>query len=118
MKLKYGQYLIKEMQKQTKLEMKRLWRSMNQMSYLYFYPLMDDYMRAFAIDRPRLLRTWTWQDSSRIANLFDAHVMRSQKYGLDIPVFNSAGLSKEDLKEREDQLTAYFLYELRKPKKE
>ena len=60
MKLKYGQYLIKEMQKQNKSEMKRLWRSMGHLSFQYFYPLMDDYMRAFAIDRPRLLRTWTW----------------------------------------------------------
>ena len=60
MKLKYGQYLIKEMQRQNKLEMKRLWRIMNHMSYNYFYPLMDDYMKVWNIDRPRILRTWTW----------------------------------------------------------
>ena len=85
------------------------------MSFQYFYPLMDDYMKAYAIDRPRIFRTWTWQDSSRIVNIFDLHVLKCQKYGLDIPVFNDRGLTKEELKDREDQLVAYFLHELRKP---
>ena len=60
MKLKYGQQLIRHMNYQTKLEMRRLWRQMGGMSYQYFYPLMDDFMRAWNVDRPRCLRTWTW----------------------------------------------------------
>ena len=48
-------------------------------------------------------------------NFFDAHLLRCQKYGLDIPIFNDSGCTKEELKAREDQLTAYFLHELRKP---
>jgi hypothetical protein len=40
--------------------MRRLWRQMGGMSYQYFYPLMDDFMRAWNVDRPRCLRTWTW----------------------------------------------------------
>ena len=103
---------------QTKLEMKRLQRSMGGMAYLYFYPLLDDYMGQNAVDRPRILRTWTWQDSSKIVNFFDAHLLKCQKFGLDIPIFNQSGCTKEELKAREDQLTAYFLHELRKPAKE
>ena len=60
MKLKYGQQLIRQMNYQTKLEMRRLQRQMGGMSYLYFYPLLDDYMSQSAVDRPRILRTWTW----------------------------------------------------------
>ena len=115
MKLKYGQQLIRQMNSQTKLEMKRLQRSMGQMSYLYFYPLLDDYMGANAVDRPRILRTWTWQDSSKIVNFFDAHLLQAQKYGLDIPILKQHNMTKEELKAREDNLTAYFLHELRKP---
>ena len=90
---------------------------MGGMSFQYFYPLLDDFNAVNATDRPRILRTWTWQDSCKIVNFFDLHLIRSAKYGLDIPVFNSIGVTKEMLKTREDQLTEYFLYELRKPAK-
>ena len=42
---------------------------MGGMSYQYFYPLLDDFMTYQAIDKPRLLRMWTWDDSTRIANM-------------------------------------------------
>ena len=45
-KLRFGQQLIRHMNYQSKLEMRRLFRQMGQMSYLYFYPLMDDFMTA------------------------------------------------------------------------
>ena len=115
MKLKYGQQLIRQMNYQTKLEMRRLQRQMGGMAYLYFYPLLDDFMGQNAVDRPRILRTWTWQDSSKIVGFFDAHLLKCQKYALDIPIFKNTNMTKEELKEREDQLTAYFVHELRKP---
>ena len=99
---------------QTKLEMRRLWRSMGQMSYQYFYPLLDDFMTYQAIDKPRLLRLWTWDDSSRIVNMMSVHLMKSHRYALDIPIQRQQGLTKDDLKRKEDQLTEYFLYEMRK----
>ena len=105
------------MNNQTKLEIKRLQRSMGSMSYLYFYPLLDDYTSQNAVDRPRILRTWTWQDSCKMVNFFDHHLLKCQKYGLDVPVLRSTGMTKEELKQYEDQLTDYFLYELNKPAK-
>ena len=36
---------------QTKLEMRRLQRQMGGLSYLYFYPLLDDYMGANAVEQ-------------------------------------------------------------------
>ena len=115
-KLKLGQQLIRQMNYQTKLEMRRLWRQMGGMSYNYFYPLLDDFTLANAVDRPRLLRTWTWDDSSRMVNLMNLHLLRCHKYGLEIPIQRSHGMTKDELKMREDELTAYFLHELRKPK--
>ena len=99
---------------QTKLEMRRLWRIMGGMSYQYFYPLLDDFMTYQAIDKPRLLRLWTWDDSTRIVNMMSVYLLKSHRYALDIPTQRSTGLTKEDLKRREDELTQYFLYEMRK----
>ena len=59
---------------QSKLEMRRLFRQMGQMSYLYFYPLMDDFMTAQAMDKPKMLRMWTWDDSTKIVNFMTLHL--------------------------------------------
>ena len=50
-----------------------------------------------------------------MVNFFDAHMLKCQKYALDIPILRNTDITKEELKEREDQLTAYFLHELKKP---
>ena len=57
--------------------MRRLWRQMGGLSYNYFYPLLDDFAAAQAVDKPRILRTWTWDDSSRIVNLMNLHLLRA-----------------------------------------
>ena len=43
------------------------------------------------------------------------HLVKAQKYGLDMPFMNNVMLTKEELKAREDELVEYFLYEMRKP---
>ena len=59
---------------------------MGPMSYQYFYvsgllliyslqPLMDDFMQAQAMDKPKMLRMWTWDDSTRIVNFMTMHLM-------------------------------------------
>ena len=68
-----------------------------------------------AMDRPKMLRMWTWDDSTKIVNFMTLHLMKAEKYALDIPVQNQSLLTKEELKQKEDKLTEYFLYELRKP---
>ncbi len=75
-KLKYGQQLLRQMNYQTKLEMRRLWRIMGPMSYQYFYPLLGDFMTYQAIDRPRAQRLWTWEDSTRIVNYLNLHLLK------------------------------------------
>ena len=94
---------------QTKLEMRRLWRQMGPMSFQYFYPLLDDFMTYQAIDKPRMLRMWTWEDSTKIVNFMTLHFVKSHQYGLDLPILSSQGHTKEELQEREDELTQYFL---------
>ena len=100
---------------QTKLEMRTIWRQMGPMSYQYIYPLMDDYMNAAAMDRPKMLRMWTWDDSTRIVNFMTLHFKKAEKFGLDLPIQSCVLFTKEELKTKEDELTDYFLYEMRKP---
>ena len=42
------------------------------------------------------------------------HLIKSAKYGLDIPIQRNRYMTKEELKTKEDELTAYFLHEMRK----
>ena len=76
---------------------------------------MDDFMQAQAMDKPKMLRMWTWDDSTKIVNFMTLHLKQAAKYGLDIPIQNTALYTKEELKKKEDELTEYFLYEMRKP---
>ena len=99
----------------TKLEMRRLWRSMGTCSYNYFYPLLDDYMQSAAMDKPKVLRLWTWDDASKISNFMTLNMMRAEKYGLMYGNFSSPYMTKDDIKQKEDELTEYFLHEMRKP---
>ena len=96
------------------VEMRRLWRPMMGVSLQYFYPLMDYAASAHAIDSPRTTRLWTWKDSTRIVEFYRKHLTRAAKYGLDIGHTNPEVFSKQQLKEKEDQLVDYFLHEMRK----
>jgi hypothetical protein len=63
-------------------------------------------MTYYAIDKPRTLRLWTWDDSTRIVNFLTVHLLRAQKYGkelcylyfiigLDIPHHTGPFMTKE-----------------------
>ena len=114
-KLRVGQQMIRYMNYATKLELKRLWRQMGPLSYQYFYPLMDDYMQANTMDKPKMIRLWTWDDSSKIVNFIDCHFKMVERYGLNYPAQCQEMVTKQELKTREDELVDYFLYEMRKP---
>ena len=109
--------MIRYMNYQTKLEMRRLWRSMGTCSYNYFYPLLDDYMASAAMDKPKSLRLWTWDDASKIVNFMTVHQATCEKYGLNMPHFAPRSITKEEIKQKENELYEYFLYEMRKPAK-
>ena len=53
-----------------KVELKRLVQQSGDLSLQYSKPLMDDYMTLRAIDSPRNIRLWTWQDATKIANFY------------------------------------------------
>ena len=70
-KLLMGQRLLRFMMVATRMELTRLGRQMGHLSFNYFYPLMDDYMRQRAVDAPRMNRLWTWKDSSIIVHFYE-----------------------------------------------
>ena len=76
---------------------------------------MDDYQLGNVVDKPRMNRLWTWDDSSKIVNMMNVHLQYVKKYGLDLGVTNRASFTQGEIKQMEDELTEYFLYEMRKP---
>lgn len=72
-------------------------------------------MSSVAIDKPKMLRLWTWEDSTKIVNFLNINLMKTQLYGLDMPHQNNRFHTKEEIKAREDQLTEFFLEQMRKP---
>ena len=78
---------------------------------------MDDYMQSAAMDRPKLLRLWAWDDATKIVNFMTQHYMQAEKYGLNFPITANKLYTKAELKMKEDELCEYFLYEMRKPAK-
>ena len=68
------------------------------MAFNYFYPLLDDYMTSCAMDKPKMLRMWAWEDSTKIVNMMTMHLITAEKYGLDMPIQNSVMWTKEEIK--------------------
>ena len=108
-----GQQYLRGMMYMNKLEMKRLWRTLQTNAYPYIYPIMDDYMKQHRVDSPRVNRLWTWRDASKIVDYFREQQRRVAKYGLDNAV-NADKYTPESIKEKEDELVEYFLHEMRK----
>ncbi len=75
---------------------------------------MDEYIRKKTIDGIHMNRLWTWDDATRMVNFIRGEYARAAKYGLDIPLLRM-DMSKAELKRKEDELTSYFIYEMRKP---
>ncbi len=111
-----GQAYMRAMLYYNKLEMKRLWRTLQTNAYPYVYTIMDDYLKQHRIDNPRVNRLWTWRDSSKMVDYIREHRRRIEKYGLNNSATNleTSYVSKEQLKQREDDLVEYFLHEMRK----
>lgn len=78
------------------------------------YPLMDDYMQSYYVDSPRVNRLWTWQDATKIVNFYDLFTMKNEKFGLNLTNDMKTPMTKDELKEKEDELVEYFLHEMRK----
>lgn len=78
------------------------------------YPLMDDYFQSYYVDSPRVNRLWTWGDATKIVDYYTLFTMRNEKYGLDLVNNMKTPMTKDELKEKEDELVEYFLHEMRK----
>lgn len=87
-------------------------------SYLtYISPLYEHYIKYGELDRHTKPKYLKWDDASLTYSYLDYVLRRIGKYGLH---WGSLNFRKFDdyekiLKEEEDKLTEYFLYEMRKP---
>ena len=95
-------------------EARKMFRLIHGGSFMYNKEMADACMKAYHVDYPRVGRLWTWKDQTKMIEFLNLTKFHVAKYGLDIPYNLDRNLSKDELKKREDELTEYFLYEMRK----
>ncbi len=83
---------------------------------MYLQPLYDYHLKMGIVDKPALHKFLKWDDASITVNYLLYVLERIKKYGL---CYGPIGQSKfpdykETLRKTEDELTDYFLYEMRK----
>lgn len=83
----------------------------------YLLPLYEHHLKLGDVDRSGEFRNLYWDDATKIANYLDYVMKRINKYGLHWGILNPKKFDgyKEQMKKEEDELTQYFLYEMRKP---
>ena len=89
---------MRHLASQNKNEMKRMFMVLPQMCHLYLQvgtrsacpstpspsltqPLADEYLRKTLTDKPKANHLWTWDDATRMVNLYRSEIARAAKYG-------------------------------------
>ena len=49
--------------------------------FILTQPLLDDYFQNRSIDTPRMLRLWTWEDSTKMVNFLNQELHRARIFG-------------------------------------
>jgi hypothetical protein len=113
---KYARAYMHQMFKMRLYEFGRLHAIFKQNGYIYAAPLYEHHLKMGYLDRVNLHVQLKWDDASLTVNYFHYVIERIKKYGL---VYGTLSQKKfpdyeNNLKEEEDKLTEYFLYEMRK----
>jgi len=82
----------------------------------YALPLYEHHIKLGNLDSFALGRVYYWDDATKMGNYFDYVMRRINKYGLHWGLLNKNKFQgyKEKIAQEEDDLTKYFLYEMRK----
>jgi hypothetical protein len=82
----------------------------------YVTPLLEHHTKLGELDRLSLHRYFNWDDASITTSYYDYVLRRISKYGLQHGLLNYKKFPnyRENLKKLEDELTDYFLYEMKK----
>lgn len=101
--------------RQRRFELTRLYRLFHNMSSSYELPLQKEFANGL-VDKYSIYKNYQWDDASKIASYFDYVTRKITKYGLHMSFIqpNKFENYKQKIKEEEDALTEYFLYEMRK----
>ena len=110
------------MKKRTE-EFSRMYILFKGNSTMYLQPLYDFHLKMGIVDKPSIHKYLKWDDASLTVNYLIYVLERIKKYGLNYGPLGKDKFPdyKNSLKKTEDELTEYFLYEMRKeaaPEKE
>jgi hypothetical protein len=99
----------------------------NSAYFNYITPLIEHHIKLGELDRVAVHKYYNWDDASLVTGYYDYVLRRLGKYGkinlikgLQYGLLNSKKFPnyKEELRNLEDDLTDYFLYEMRKEPQE
>ncbi len=78
--------------------------------------LQEDFLmhRDFADLPVGVMRLWHWDDHTRMYHWMQLNLNRLAEYGMNIPLSYTPGITKEDMQQKEDELTDYFVEEMSK----
>ncbi len=82
----------------------------------YLQPLYDFHIKMGIVDKPTIHKYLKWDDASISVNYLLYVLERIKKYGLNYGPLGQTKFPdyKDTIKSKEDELTEYFLYEMRK----
>ncbi len=97
-------------------EMARMYVLFRRNCYYYMQPLYEYQIKMGNLDKFSQHRYLKWDDASISVNYLEYVMQRIRKYGLNYGPIDQRKFPnyKETIKNEEDRLTEYFLYEMRK----
>lgn len=109
--------LLNKMYKQRQAEIGRVALLFPQNYSVYITPLYEHHIKCGELDRHTKPKYLKWDDASITIGYLNYVLNRIGKYGLHWGSLNYKKFDnyKQKLKEEEDKLVEYFLYEMRKP---
>ena len=116
-KFKIGKNLLGHMYLMRLGEIARSFNLFQASYFSYCLPLHEHHLKLGHTDYNNLYKIYYWDDATKIVNYLDYVTKRINKYGLHWGVIDNQKFDgyKEQIKKDEDELTNYFLFEMRKP---
>ncbi len=97
-------------------EIARMYVIFRRNSYFYMQPLWDHHIKMGNLDKHSQHKYMKWDDASLSVGYLDYVINRIKKFGLQYgPLDQDKFVNyKETIRNEEEKLTEYFLYEMRK----
>lgn len=105
------------MYNQRKHELSRCYVLFRDKARYYNSPLLEHHIKMGDVDKPNPYKYLNWRDASLSVAYLEYVLTRLSRYGLHWGALRNKKFPdyKQKIRSEEDELTDYFLYEMRKP---